>query len=102
MGKPQVSHNPIAESGHEPDAWVDAAVEAAYRFDRLAQAKTLGEQASAYDALANAMSNFKTWLPGVDDHGGMPWDRDDDDYYERRDQEKKQAAVAAKAAASPN
>jgi hypothetical protein len=101
MGKPQVSNDPITDGGHEPDAWVDAAVEAVYRFDRLAEAKTLGEQASAYDALANAISNFKTWLPGVDDHGGMPWDRDDDDYYDRRDQEKKAAAAADKAAIRP-
>lgn len=59
--------------------WQDAAVEADYRWQRFAHAKTPTEQAEWLVELSNAMSDLRSWLPGFDsDTGTMPWEREDE------------------------
>lgn len=51
----------------------DALEEVSYRFHLLANAKTVYEQAEAYIALANAMSDLESHHPNYDDRTGRCW-----------------------------
>jgi hypothetical protein len=44
----------------------EAIDEVDYRFESLRDATTLGEQASAFERLSDAMSDLKTWHPKYD------------------------------------
>lgn len=57
----------------DPDAY-EAADMACYWFNRLAEAKTLGDQANAFTELSNRISDLESWLLPDDRYENLPQD----------------------------
>jgi hypothetical protein len=55
----------------DPNGWHDAGRSAYWAFERLSEAKTIGEQGDAFNDLSNAMSDLVSWLPGWDWERGV-------------------------------